>query len=120
MATAGIAGRLASFGVAATSSGTVSEIAEIRNWRVNPTHRPIDATSVDSSGWDEAITGQRAWRMEAESIYVRGDADQVSVRKALSSGGTRWFQIRPSTANTALWKGNGFVTNYEVSAAHDN
>lgn len=119
MATAGIAGRRGFFGVAATSSGTSTRVGEIRDFEVNPTMSPIDATSNDSSGWEEIIQGNRAWTMTAEAIYLSANASQVLIRETLSSGATRHFTIRPTTGGTALWRGTGFVTSYNVRGTQD-
>lgn len=120
MATGGIAGRRGFFGIAATSSGTAGKIGEVRNWEVNPTMAPIDATSNDSSGWEEVIQGNRAWTMTAEAIYLGSNANQVQLRETLSSGATRHFTIRPTTSASALWRGTGYVTSYTVGGTHDN
>ena len=118
MASVAVAGRIAFVGVAATSTGVLAEIGEVRNWSVDVTQNQIDVTSNDSSGWVENIAGIRGFTMSWDAIYARTDAEQVLLRKSLSSGTIRFFSIRPTTASAALWSGNGFVESYKVSGAY--
>lgn len=113
MPTAGIAGRSGRFSVGATTSA-LAVIGEIRDYRVNPTHRPIDATSNDSSGWDESIKGQQAWTATFEAIYASSEADQKVVRKMFSTANSKYFMIQPSSSKTAKFVGRGWLANYTV------
>lgn len=118
MATAAKAGRIAFVAMGASTS-SMAEIGEVRNWRVTVTHRPIDATSNDSSGWDESIKGQQAWTMTGESFNLATEAEQNTMRKMFSTSGTKYFQLRPSTSLTQKWVGPGWMTNGEVGGSHD-
>lgn len=120
MATQAIAGRIGFLGIAATSSGTSLEVGEIRNWSIALTQNMIDASSNDSSGWNEHIPGQRGWSVNLNAIYARTDLEQVTLRESLSSAATRYWTIRPSTAQTALWRGTGYVENYSVGGQTDD
>lgn len=119
MATGAQAGRIASIQVGA-STAALAEIGEIRNWSFNPTHRPIDATSNDSSGWDEFILGQRSFTLEAESLMLRTEAEQITVRKAFSTTGVKTWMVRPSTSQTQKYVFTGWVRDWRNSANHDN
>src|SRR3990167_10094039 len=112
MATAALHARKGFLGFAATSSGTAAEIGEVRNATFILTHRPIDATSFDSSGWDESIDGSRGATITFGSIYARTEAEQLNLRKTLGSTGpgTRHYPFRPSTAQTQLWRFQGCIT----------
>lgn len=115
MATQAIAGRIGFLGIAATSSGTSLEVGEIRDWSIAVEQNMIDASSNDSSGWNEFIPGQRGWSITIGGVYARGDLEQVALRESLSSAATRYYTVRPSTAQTQLWRGTGYVENYSVS-----
>src|SRR5574338_328852 len=114
MATQAIAGRIGFLGIAATSSGTSLEIGEIRDWSIKVDQAMIDASSNDSSGWNEHIPGQRGWSISISGIYARSDVEQVALRESLSSAATRYYTVRPSTSQTQLWRGTGYVENYSV------
>lgn len=118
MATGAKAGRIAFVAVGASTSA-FAEIGEVRNWEINVTHTPIDATSNDSSGWNESIGGQRGWTINSETLYVSGEADQTTIRKSLSSQSLKYFQLRPSTALTQKWVGQGWANSYRVGGSHD-
>lgn len=118
MATQAIAGRIGFLGIAATSSGTASEVGEIRDWSIKLDQNMIDASSNDSSGWNEFITGQRGWSLTIGAVYAR-ESDQNLLRESLSSAATRYWTVRPSTLASTLWKGTGWVENYSVSGQTD-
>lgn len=111
MATAGLPSRKGFVGVAATSSGTSAEIGEVQNAELAITHRPIDATSYDSSGWDEFIDGMRGATLTLGAVYARTEAEQLALRKTLGSTGvtSRHWTFRPSTAQNQLWRGQGYL-----------
>ncbi len=120
MATQAVSGRVGFIGIVATSSGTAGEFAEIRNFALTIDQAQIDASSNDSSGWNEFIPGQRGASLTAEAVYARTDAEQVMLREALSSGVIRNFTVRPSTAQSALWRFNGYIENYGIQGSYDN
>lgn len=115
MATQAITGRIGFLGIAATSSGTSLEVGEIRDWSIAVEQNMIDASSNDSSGWNEHIPGQRSWSVTIGGVYARTDLEQVTLRESLSSAATRYWTVRPTTSASQLWRGTGYVENYSVS-----
>lgn len=120
MATAAVAFRKCFIGFAATSSGTAAEVAEVRNARLVTAHRPINATSNDSSGWDEIIDGQKTWSLTGEALHARTDAEQKALVQALTTPGTKYWTVQPSTSQTHKYNGTAYVTGYEVGGATDD
>lgn len=119
MATAGMAGRIGFLGISATSTGTSSEVGEVRNWSIDVTQDNIDASSNDSSGWNEFLAGQRGWQLTAQSVYAR-EADQNLLRESLSSAATRFFTLHPATSATQKWTGTGRIASYKVGGDYNN
>lgn len=119
MATAAQAGRVGFLGIAATSTGTSAEVGEVRQWAIDVTQDNIDASSNDSSGWNEFLAGQRGWQITAQALYAR-ENEQVLLRESLSSAATRFFTLQPSTAVTAKWTGTGRVASYRVGGTHND
>lgn len=119
MATAGMAGRIGFLGISATSTGTSSEVSEIRNWSIDVTANQIDASSNDSSGWNEFLAGQRAWSITAQAVYTRG-TNQNLLRESLSSAATRYFTLQPATSASQKWAGTGRIASYRVGGTYDN
>lgn len=78
MATGAVHGRrgrllLGNTSALSTSGGSMFGIvpfSEVRNWRIDPTQEMIDASSADSSGWNEFIAGQRGWTFTAETVFA--------------------------------------------------
>lgn len=118
MATAAQAGRIGAL-FQGNSTSALTKIGELRNWRVNLTHRPIDATSNDSSGWDESIKGQQAGTITFEALYLSGNAAQKEIRKQFSTSGSQTYRLYPSTATTAKWTATGWLSNFSVGGSHD-
>ena len=118
MATAGVIARKAFLGFAATSSGTASEVGEVRNFRLSIAHEPVIATSFDSSGWTELLEGTRDATVTFDSVYARAEAEQLALRKTIGSTGitSRHWTVRPSTSVSTLYRFQGFVTQLELSA----
>lgn len=115
MATQAIAGRLAFWGYAATSSGAVAEVAEVKSWSIDPQRNMIDVSSNDSSGNNEFIFGQFGWTAKFDGVWARTDVEQVALRKALIAGTKVYMSLRPSTAVTTLFKGSIYVESASVS-----
>ena len=115
MATQAIAGRKATLAVmAASSAATTTLLAECKSFKLTVTEDSIDATSNDSSGWKEVIPGRRGWKLDVQAIDAFTDAEQAGLRKALSSGTTRYVVLTPATAKTQKFKGWVNVTGYEI------
>jgi predicted secreted protein len=118
MATGAQAGRIGAIYQGNTTSA-FTKIGEVRNWRITLTHRPIDATSNDSSGWDESIKGQQAGTLSWEALYLSGNAAQKEVRKQFSTSGSQTYRLYPSSAGTAKWTFTGWLTQFSVGGSHD-
>lgn len=60
---------------------------EVRNWTLTPTQEVIDASSCDSSGWNESIPGQRGWTFTAETVFAspNGNTGLNGVRQDIRS-----------------------------------
>ena len=71
MATAAIAGYKALVKTSTSSTGgTLTQIAELRDYTLTGTHDTFDATSHDSSGERERIGGITGWTASAEALFV--------------------------------------------------
>ena len=116
MATAALHARKGFVGFAATSTGTQAEIGEVQNATLVIEHRPIPATSFDSSGWDESIDGMRGGTLTFGAVFARTETEQHNLRETLGSTGpaSRYFTFRPSTAVSTLWGGQGWVESLET------
>lgn len=123
MATKAVAGRKAVVFMTVTSSGTLNaaaRIAEVRNWTLTVSETPIDATSNDSSGWEENIDGAKAWNLRAAMANLSTNANQATLVSVFGSTTRKWMTVQPTTAKTQKWAGYSRVVDYEVGGAGPN
>lgn len=113
MATAAVAGYGGKF-YAASSTGTVTEIAEIRNFEITQEMSEIDATSHDSSGHREVIAGIRNWSGTAEYLYAGDNASQKALKDLLNAGTLSNFEFYPNGTSSGfpIYTGSGYVTSW--------
>lgn len=123
MATKAIPGRKAVVFMNNTSSGTqnsAARIAEVRNWTLTVSESPIDATSNDSSGWEENIDGVKSWNLRAAMANLSTNANQITLVSVFGSTTRKWMTIQPTTAKTQKWQGYVRVVDYDVGGAGPN
>jgi hypothetical protein len=111
----GRAGRLM---VAASSSVAAADVGALRNYQVTLTAGAIDFSDFDSSGWTDTMSGQRAWSMSAEAVFLSTAAtsQQDELRTAALAGSTKYFVVHTSTAASgAEFSGWGWVSNFNIS-----
>lgn len=118
MPTGAIAARAGVIALSTGASAASSEaIAELRNIRIRVNNVQIDASSNDSSGWDEFILGQRGWTATAESLYATSSGNQYHLWvEAVEDGTALACRFFPSTAASAThnWSGSAYIEDYEL------
>ena len=109
--------------MAATSSGSLVTIGEIRNYRINATETGIPLTSFDSSGYEETGQGTRSCEVTMEAVYVTStatDATQADILDAFTSQGTRYLDVRPTTAAIPSVTGDGRFMAFDIGGDIDS
>lgn len=92
----------------AGSSAATTKVGALQNWTIDVSRPPIEATSFDSSGFDENITGVMTWTVKATLFNYSTDARQKSVRKQLTASSPLplFISLYPaSTSKTFQYKG---------------
>ena len=113
------AGRSAQIQVSATTSGH-ADFGRARNFTLAVNRDLIDATSFDSSGWREVITGTANWTLNVETVFLStaSSGKQDDLRVALSSAARQHFKIMNSTAGgSQTWQSWGYVTGWDLGGA---
>lgn len=119
MATSAIAGYKGVISMSSSAGGSVTQIAEIRNFNVHIAHSEIDATSHDSSGDREVIAGTNAWDGSAEYLHVQSNATHKNVFDTLTNRNKVEFEFYPSgSSSDGYYSGSGFVQDWDL--AHPN
>lgn len=108
MATQAIRGRKCKIRLSSSAGTNGLIFNEVRNWSIQPTQEMIDASSADSSGWNEYIPGQRGFVFRAETVYAPQSNGSSGVGRDIA------YVIRSLTANT----GRG-LTGFSVSPNAD-
>ncbi len=122
MATQTIAGYKAKL-LTKTSGSTTSptSIGELTDVTLNISMSPIDATSHDSSGWEENIAGNKSWGGSASHFFVDANASQESVRDALLNDTKLAFEFQPIGSSTGqTYNGDGRITDWSQAAPTDD
>lgn len=104
--------------VSASSSVAAADLGSVRNYQLTITVGAIDASDFNSSGWTDTFSGQRAWTMSAEAVYLSTGAtsQQDELRTAVLAGSTKYFVLHTSTAAAGTeFSGWGWVSNFGVS-----
>lgn len=129
MATQAIAGRSTlcqlSNGSASTSATALGDGRQVVDYELTVERPTIDATSFDSSGWNESIAGVAGWSGSVESI---ARVDDISVTTLDNFLGTLRGSLSPfyslllqlSTTGTGpRWTGTVRLTQVELSQSYD-
>ena len=121
MATATIAGYKAIVKTSTAAGGAVTKIGELRDYSLDVTHDTFDATSHDSSGERERISGITAWVGSAEALYVDDNASQRQVFTALNDRTKVDFEFMPVGSSSGdHWTGSGFVTGHNLTGPNED
>lgn len=99
MATAAIAGHVATLEVSPDGGSNYYAIGELRDWEIRVEVNAIDATSRDSAGWGEEIDGIKRWRGNANAMYLDANTAQDAIWTALTGGTTLKGRFRPKVAS---------------------
>lgn len=83
-----------------TSSGSFTTLGKLREIGIDVTRNMIDASSFDSSGWTDRLTGQASWTVTGTAVFASTAAtsQQDELRSFLSSESRKWWKLASSTA----------------------
>ncbi len=91
-------------------------IGELRNFELNESAAMLDATSVDSSGWEESIPGRKSWTGSAEAFYLDNNTAQNAVRTGLTAGTLLSFVFYAKTGSGLnKWSGSGYIQDFKLN-----
>lgn len=121
MATAAIAGYTGKVW-AGPSTGSILEIAEIRNYEVSIEQTELDATSHDSSGQREILLGIRSWTGSAEYLFASNTSSQTQLHDLIVNGTKATFEFYPNASSSAfpVYYGDAFVSSWSLGGPMDD
>lgn len=121
MATSALAGYKAALFFSTSTGGSLTRIAELRDYTLTVEHAEIDGTSHDSSGTREVIAGIDSWSGSAELLTVianqtQKDAFDLTVAKTKIDA-----EFYPTgSSSDGLFSGTMFFRTFEQSAPNED
>ena len=117
MATSAVAGYSGEILFSTATGGSLTKIAEIRNFNLTLTHAEIDVTSHDSSGAREVIGGVTNWAGTADYLNVVSNATHKAVFDLVNAKTKLDMEFYPTgSSSDGLWGGSGFLTSWDVAS----
>jgi TP901-1 family phage major tail protein len=117
MATAAIAGYRALLAVSTSTAGSVSTIAELKDYTIDVSHQEIDVTSHDSSGSREIIAGIDQWSGSGELNYVVASANHKALFDVMVGKTRVLFEFYPTgSSSDGYFDGQGYVSQFSMAA----
>jgi len=121
MATSAVAGYKGKVMASTSTGGTVTAIAEVRNFTLTLEHAEIDATSHDSSGDREVVAGTGSWSGSAEYLHVQANATHQETFDVLLKRTLVDFEFYPTgSSGHGYYSGSGYFTNWELGSPNDD
>ena len=121
MATSALQGYKGLMLTSSSAGGSVTAIAELRDYTLSIEHTPIDATSHDSSGSREKIGGIDSWSGSAELLHVQGNATHQNLQDRITGKEKIEFEFHPTgSSSDGNYQGSGFVTGYDLGSPNED
>lgn len=96
-------------------------LGEMREATLSIEAEELDATSFDSGGWSEFVSGLKSWEVESEGLYVQADAGQDALYNALVNGTKVKVRLLPKDgAGNKGFQGDAIVTSWELNPPVDD
>ena len=99
-------------------SPTWTLIGGQRSGDLNQEGDEIDASHKTSGGWKVTLQGLKSWSIDLESVYIMSDAGVEALQTAFRNGTQCFFKYE--YAGGKYQTGYGTITNFSVSAPHDD
>lgn len=116
-----IAGYKGVFGFSTSTSGSIIELASLRDFSLDINHAAIDVTSHDSSGHKEFIGGISEWSGTAAYLHVTATVGHKALGDLLGTKTKFNAQFYPTgSSSDGYWGGEAFFTNWGISSPNED
>ena len=129
MATASVPGFRAALYLATSSSGVaIVKFGELKDFTLTVAQGALDATSKDSAGWKEFLSGLNEWGGSGSGLYLleSSNGGQVSAWAALTQGNllsvTFYEGSSASITGGTTWQkytGTAVITGFDIESPLD-
>lgn len=95
---------------------STNKVAEITNLKLVINGKTMDATSGDSSGWDEAIAGRKSWQVTGDFNLIVGDTNGFLALQAALIAGSVVASVKARSAAAGYnWSGSVLITQQQMT-----
>lgn len=121
MATSSVAGYRGLLKLSTSSTGgSLTAIAELRNFSIKYDRPELDATSHESSGFREVIAGSANWTATADYLTVQTNTTQKNAYDLLYNQTKVSGEFIPTgSSSDGYYTGSCYVTSWDLGAPHD-
>jgi predicted secreted protein len=117
MATQAIAGYRALLNISTSTGGSLSQVAELKDYTLDVSHQEIDVTSHDSSGSREIIAGIDQWTGSGEINYVVASSNHKALFDVMVGKTLVDFEFIPTgSSSDGYFSGTGYVSGFSMNA----
>lgn len=121
MATSAIAGYKGVVTNSTSTGGSVTALAEVRDFTISVEHTEIDATSHDSSGSREVIAGTDQWSGTADMLHIQSNATHKAAFDLLVAKTKADFEFYPTgSSSDGYYSGSGYFTGFELGSPNED
>lgn len=121
MASNGIAGYKGILALSTATSGTLSPIAEVRNWTISQAMSSIDVTTHDSSGYRDIVAGIVSWSGTAEFLYVTSSTDHKGIFDVMVNKTAVDAEFYPTgSSSDGYYSGDVYLTSFDLNSPNED
>lgn len=121
MASNGIAGYKGQFALSTANGGTVSDIAEVRDFSIQQTMSEIDVTTHDSSGYRDIVAGIVSWSGTATINHVQVSTDHKGIWDVLNGKTQVDGEFYPTgSSSDGYYSGDLYITDYTINSPNED
>lgn len=104
--------------VETTTPGTYTTIGGKRGATLNIGRSTADATSSDSSGWDEHVITNGNWSIDEDGVLLDSDVAYKKIEDAILNG--TGVKVQVQMPSGAKYTGNATPTDLSAEGPHDD
>ena len=121
MASNGIAGYKGVLALSTANAGTMSDIAEIRDFTIDQQMSEIDVTTHDSSGYRDVVAGIVSWSGSATLNHVQTSTDHKGIWDVLNGKTQVDAEFYPTgSSSDGYYSGDIYITNYSINSPNED
>lgn len=106
------------FVIYAVDGATKTMVGGQRGATLNRSAETLETTNKGSNGWKEFVSSFKEWSVDADGLYVDGDAGYAEVEEAYNAGTALAIEVK--TPSGDMFSGSVLVTDLPVEMPYDD